>query len=265
MRVFAPGLELVIPLTITPPMSGAAIVSFTYTIYDKTEQVIQASASGTVVNGAAGSVTFNAGILANTLAVGESMGVRWVKLNITYADNSTATSDYYYGLQVGEGLVIGLNSFLTYTEAEFVAHWIPNLDGWLANEKQARITALAQAREDLCRLTYRYDPANDQTRITETPGMFSIDLREQDATELAALPADFTAALKRAQVIQANYLMSGSTTEKQREDGLMSRTVGESSEMYRPGMGPIRYPVCREAMVALSGYLEMNRWMIGRG
>lgn len=265
MNSYLPGQALSLAVSLVD-RSGAAVqaTAVSFRVLDAAGLEVQAPVPVTIATPPVSSVTLEITQAANTLVAGVTSAARAVEITVTTAAGKFIQMDYYV-LMAGDGLEVGQNTFATMTEAVAIAFDMSWMDGWHASTIDARVGALKAAREDLCRLTYRYSPEDDQTRIVHSPDLFTIDLKDYDATELATLSAGFRQALKRAQVIQADYRLAGSTTERQREDGLMSRTVGESSEMYRPGMGPIKYPVCKAAMAALSGYLEMNQWIIGRG
>lgn len=265
MKSYLPGQALNLTVALADSAGAAAsATAVSFRVLDAAGAEVQASTPVTIPVPPVSSVVLAILQATNTLGVGVTSAPRQVEITVTTAAGQFIQNEYYALVQ-GDGLIVGVNTIATMLEANFIGFDMSWLDGWHSALPEARLGALKASRDDLCRLTYRYSPEDDQTRIVHTPGLFTIDLKDYDAAELAALPADFLAALKKAQVLQADYRLAGSTTERQREDGLMSRTVGESSEMYRPGMGPIKYPVCKAAMAALSGYLEMNRWIIGRG
>lgn len=99
-----------------------------------------------------------------------------------------------------------------------------------------------------------------QDRMWDGDGIFDPEVRKVHSTrqltpELwAELQPWQREALIRAQVIEANFLLSGNTVEKQRYSGLMSHSAGESAHFYRAGR-PLELPVCRAAANALKGII----------
>jgi hypothetical protein len=83
------------------------------------------------------------------------------------------------------------------------------------------------------------------------------------AAEIEALPALFLQALRMAQIAESDSILGGDPVGELRREGLMSKTVGESSQMYRPGK-PLVMPVSDRAMRYLAGYVRRSL-VVGRG
>lgn len=65
-----------------------------------------------------------------------------------------------------------------------------------------------------------------------------------------------------AQIIQADDLLGGNPIEDQRQSGVLSKTIGESSHFFRTAK-PVDYPICQRAMKLIKGYVTF-RVRIGR-
>jgi hypothetical protein len=70
-------------------------------------------------------------------------------------------------------------------------------------------------------------------------------------------PDYFKEALNRAQIIQANFLLTPNSAADRRRDGVFSEKIGESSIMFKNGVRPLdEDTVCRPAMNVLAQFLN---------
>ena len=226
------------------------------------------SASGAVLVAQTAVPAFVAGstatitILAamNLVPAGETRTAQSIELFLTNAGGSLVQTESY-GLEKSEVLEVPTNSFQTLAGAEATAMNIPALDGWLAASSPMKVQALIEARHHLVRLRYRTE-RSDPTQSLVDPSFAASDFNLITLAEWNVLPVEFRTALQRAQVAEANYLLSGGSTRDElrqlREDGLMSMTVGESSQMFRPGK-PLKFAVCREAIDYIEKFLSWRR------
>jgi hypothetical protein len=269
MKVLAPNISAIYSATVSAPVGALVTLSaFVFEVIDQNGLVKQVSAAGTVTSAAAPfGIQMNLDAATNTLAVGETRAIRQIRVTMTFSDTSVYTATINYIVR-SDGLIVGENSFMNELEAELLATDMHDLAGWSAATSENRRTALISAYEAICRMQFIYDEDTaNQSTITwdgDTPGSES-DLDELDAAKLALLPPEFFESLKKAQLYQANYVLGGEPEQQAIESGVFSRTVGESSQMFRPGMKPIEFPVCKRAMKALHGYTTVARWRIGRG
>lgn len=67
-------------------------------------------------------------------------------------------------------------------------------------------------------------------------------------------PTVFTTALCKAQVCEANVILTGDPIGDKIRSGLFSEKVGESSMMFRSGLGPLKTVVDRKTLEYLSGF-----------
>jgi hypothetical protein len=267
MKILTPGQLGTISATVDATVdAGVTLTGVTFDVIDALGNVLQASGAGTV-GGAnfPATVSLDMGLPVTTLGAGESRAIRQARMVLTCSDGNTFDGTVDFLVRGDDALVIPTNSFGTYLELELLGFEQYGLDAYWSASKNARIAALQQARNDLCRLTYRYDPRDDQTLMADAISLFTIYLGSYTLDQFNALPARLKEAIKRAQVIQADYILGGNEVEKRRGEGVLQSTTGESGAMFRPGMAPIRYPVCKRAMDALYGFLEMNKWQIARG
>lgn len=279
MDVFVAGTDV----TLTVPLvdkSGNAMtvdaISYRITDQDGTELVALQPLASFVAGQASASILVSAA--DNTLAAGVSRAMRNIELTCTIAGNNVMVHAAYV-IEVADPLVVGVNSFMTYAQAEFVALDIPNLSGWEAASEQQRIAALIDARSHIVQLSF--SPLNSNvnwgqdslnfipegtydTNYIGNSSMFlfngNLDLLRPD--QFAALPTRFVTALRKAQLAEADAILGGDSVEKKRQDGLIQDNIGESRQMYRQGK-PLQLPVCRRALGYLSYFVTFSR-KIGR-
>jgi len=186
----------------------------------------------------------------NTVAAEGVRESRLVKLYVTNSSGSTSVIDHIYAIQLDSQIAIMTNSYQTYQEAEMIAIDIPNLDGWLSSSEAQKQAALIESFHRVGKLTFDVDGA----------GIESINT--MSVVDFSALSDHFKTSLKRAQVIEADAALGNDPISEKRQAGLMSETVGESSNMYRPGK-PLLISVSRKALNALSGYIKYGA-ILGR-
>jgi hypothetical protein len=160
-----------------------------------------------------------------------------------------------YIIETGDVLSEGVNSFQTYASSILTSLDIANLPQWGEATKGQRISALIEARRDLARLCYRY--VFDGTQTIDTSTVLVSDLTVLTPAQWIDLPADFKAALCRAQVIQANHLLGDNDVASKRSDGIISETIGESSTTYERGRQQVR-SCCQRSSREVAKYTTPN-------
>jgi len=204
----------------------------------------------------------------NALPAGQPLSVRQAVLECQIEANKVRLTAFY-ALQADETLITGVNSFMTYVQAQFVALTMPGIDGWNAAGDQERTTALMEAWRRILRLRFTdIDKYRDQsslfygfegTRDTSWIGGNGIagDLSLLTPEQYQSLPVEFMAALRNAQLSEANEIMGGSSIDQKRREGLIQDNIGESRQMFRLGK-PLDLPVSRATLRYLSGYVTYS-------
>lgn len=190
----------------------------------------------------------------NTIPVGESRALRVVELYVT-TDVGTIKLDEAYFIEADEVLVEGINSFQNYNAAIYLAYEIPKIEGWSEASKSERIAAMIAARRNIGHLRFRYVFDANQNIIDNTVGV--ADLTMATVTDWLALPKEFRDAVCRAQILEANALLGGDEYGDLRRAGLMSMTVGEAKQFFRPAKA-VERPVCNRAIKELAKYLNTS-------
>lgn len=185
--------------------------------------------------------------------------LRVVELFLTTDSGVIALSSEYI-VESTTILVSGVNSFQSYNAALMVGFETPNIEAWNEATKGARINALIAARRNIGKLYLRYVGDSEMTRIISPFDDGSIT--SLTALQFDELPDEMKDAVRRAQVIEADYLLGGDPNGDIRRAGVMSSTVGESSQFFRTAK-PYEGPVCKRVYQELSKYIvRINR--IGR-
>lgn len=212
-----------------------------------------------VATGVPVSVAYGA-YLVETPSVANQLGtlrrdIRVVEIEITNVDGVKSVRSFEYLIESADVLAEGENSFQTYPSAILASLSVSSLSAWNESSKDDRITALIDARLCFGPLRFRY--AFDDNKSVDLQSESLGNITTITPSQWHALPADFKAAVCRAQVMQADYLLSRDTRTDARAAGLLSQTIGESSETYAKGK-PIAASsvLCQRAMRELSRFLS---------
>lgn len=243
-------------VTLTIPLMDAvgeviAATAVQYRVIDQAEtELVAKTTLATFTNGDAEAIV---AIPAALNDLGSLMrGLRVVELYVTTeAGVSLITVEYV--IEASAVLAVGVNSFQTYPSAVLVGYELPNLPGWNEASKNERMNALMAAYRNFGKLRLRYihEEVDEMTRA------------KLSAVQLDALAPEYLACLRRAQVLEADFLLGGDEAGDIRRAGIMSATIGESSQFFRT-QKPIEGVVCKRAMKELSGYV-INTVSVGRG
>lgn len=173
----------------------------------------------------------------------------------------TYTQEAVFGVTTSQQLQFLVNTFQTRASALFVAQTIPNITAWLGASKDQQNIALINAFERITRLNF-YIPWPElidlQNRIAPNwvaeigPRMWPL----MTPALWAAYPQNFRDAMNKAQVADANEVLTLDPYADRRRAGLMSESIGESSMMFRAGVRPIDLPVGKKAMEYLTMFLS---------
>lgn len=152
-------------------------------------------------------------------------------------------------------LAIPGESFQTVNEAVLRSMDIPQVSNWESADYSERHKALIEAAYRIKKMRFDLDREFDAS-FPE----FDLEAGEhlfEDMTkaDFDRLPVKFLNDLFTAQILEADDILSyGNSAASKRKDGILSDTVGETSQMFRTGK-PIATEVCTRA------YQQLNRWM----
>lgn len=254
MQNYAPGTAVTVSIDLlAEDGSGLVPNSARWRVLDEADGVARDwEAFSPVPTGITISVTVPSGI--NTLDVGITSGIRTVEVEVI-DDRGTFVLSTSYLLKASTALVFGVNTFLTYGQAmllaqEFVGRFIQT---WLTEpSRDEQEAALVQAYSRVTKQPLNLEFSNDQSRIVDYP-WGTTQFEDLSPENIADFDPRLLKALKRAQLIEAAYVLSEDGVNAARNQGLMSQTVGESSQFFRPSK-PLDMGICKEAAA------ELARW-----
>lgn len=186
---------------------------------------------------------------------------RTVELFVTDDAGNTILLTSTYILEPVETLIVGLNSFQAFSQAELIAMDIPNLPAWSDASEKDKVAALVEARLQICQLRFSNIRQDGQSHLSEVVSIG--DLALVTPAQFSTLSPRFKLALCRAQVVQADAVLGGDPVELKRREGLVLETIGESKQMFRSGK-PLELPVSKRALKYLSPFVSFSQ-RIGRG
>jgi hypothetical protein len=192
-------------------------------------------------------------------------GARTVELSITTAGGTIITR-MIYGIQVAVKLQILVNSFQTFAQAEVEAALMSDLSGgYAAAAPDKKIMALSEAYRRLTRFGYfvRWprDPDAQNTiswwnvRNTMIPARFW-QFMKMDRF-LTYYPEDFRSALRKAQVSEADHILTKDPAADRRISGIVSEEIGQSKVAFRRDR-PLDLGISKRTMGYLDGYLNIR-------
>lgn len=279
MDVYFPGtsVNVVIPLV---NRSGAVmdVTSIQYHVVDEAgTEIVGMTALADFAAGSA-SATIVVPATANAIAATSIRGLRKVEL---FCVTSVGTVTLYsaYVLEQNDPLIVGVNSFQNYSQAQMTALDLPIMNGWIAATDRDRIAAMIDARAKICQLSFtllnsnlnfgqdslNFVPEGAYQTPYATAGrlfIFNGNLALLTADQYSKLPERFKAALRLAQVAECDSILDGDTVSKRREEGLMLESIGESRQMFR-STKPLDLPISKRALGYISQFVTFSK-KIGR-
>lgn len=192
----------------------------------------------------------------NTLEEETSRDIRIICLKAKTKTGAVFSLEYAYGLTIADPLQVGVNSFMTYRQAQKMAMDMPKLNNWEATSQSQRISALLEAKQRICRLAFDFG----QIHFGVNGG--SAKLEDLSVEDFEALPTKFKTALMKAQLAEANDVLEVDSIAERRRQGLILETIGEVKQMFS-SIIPAQMAVSSKAMSYLSRYLVSGK-KIGR-
>lgn len=216
----------------------------------------------------------------NTLKEETSRDIRIICLKAKTKSGAVFSLEYAYGLTIADPLTVGVNSFMTYRQAQKMAMDMPKLNNWESMSQSQRISALLEAKQRICRLAFDFGQVQlDMTKqdyvvqaagkprcvqVGEIFGVYggSVKLEDLSVEDFEALPTKFRTALMQAQLAEANDVLEVDSIAERRRQGLILETIGEVKQMFS-SIIPAQMTVSSKAMSYLSRYLASGK-KIGR-
>jgi hypothetical protein len=263
MQTFKPDTDVPVTFQLVDE-SGASLAPtlLRWRVLDSNDSVLLNWAVVTLT-GSPPSVSVTVPAINTALVVGELRGLRLVQLEVT-SPIGVVVLEQAFLIQGETSLVFGSNTFQTYAKAlllstEFVSGQLP---GWEAASRAERESALTQAysRLMLAPIWTRSDADNDdQSRLTPdlVISQYGGLLRHATLETLQNLQPRLIAALRNAQIVEANETLANDPIAAARAAGLISMTVGESSQFFSSSK-TLDLPICDRAMAYLQPWIRIR-------
>ncbi len=212
---------------------------------------------------AAGAVTATITVPAaqNTLPAGVRMGGRMLSVVVTDDQGDTHSMGVTYLLRANVFLQVPSESGQTLIQAMIMSQGMPPvlMESFRFSSDAEREAALAEAWARLSKISL--DPFRDtdvpDSALSEEILSRSFAVNEISKADWDLLPEHFRTACRRAQIIEATVLLGGDPTWENRENGLLSKSVGESSEMFR-SRPPAPSALSPKARREVAAYINSN-------
>lgn len=235
MLSFVPNSDVTLSFDMIHPDTSEVITptAATYSVYDDEGAILVAN-QVIAVTGNETELSVTVLSADNDLGVA-TVGARTVVLNVTTATGVIQLSQSYV-LELFGFLSVPAESGMTMPQAGIVRRGMAQavLETWDYAEESVRQGALREAWLRIARFPFTpwlpHETPPDTVSSDIIGGRFKVS--QLTAEDWAALPDHFKSALKRAQLIEACVILEGDPTWDRRQDGLISKTVGESSEMF---------------------------------
>lgn len=169
--------------------------------------------------------------------------LRVLEFDLTTEDGNVIPYDITYTISPRERLITGINSFQTLNQSKLLALTIPDAETFLNEPTNKVIPALIEAQLRISMLNFT---ECDLSQLK--PKDFEIKLTGK-----------FKTALRKAQIAEANSILGGGDQiENAINQGLKSKTIGETHESYLGGK-PLNLMVSKSALKYLSGFIKSNK------
>lgn len=254
--------------TVTP-------VSISANLYDETDALI-ANLGAITFDPAQPSVNITIPAASNVLQAGVIRAGRILRVAIVTAAGTLNTSTSYI-VESDTTLVFMKNTWLSLEAAEIRALDHVDFLGWAGASDSERKTALVNAFNRITMLPMKFlNPASVQNNVD--PAVLAIDtpwdiiaewyrstqnytfIDGGGWTDLTAdtfnttFPVEFQTALRNAQIIEANYILTSNPYLVKSLQGVESEKVGESSVTLRRVL--VDYGIGPQTLRALAGFLN---------
>ena len=247
MNIYEPDLDISVTLPFVDYEGNTVVpTALDYRVVDESDNLVVPLTNIPTFTASEGQYEITVDAADNALAAGVIRGFRKVELRIVVgADQYWIRQSYI--IESVNPLEVLTNSFQTYDEALLNVRDLASMEGWDAAEESHRVSAMIQAFDYMHAFSYQMNYTDDSY---ETKG-----IDELDATDWTNLTAKQKNDFRRAQLVQANYLLGGNPIEQDIADGLQSSTIGEVSQFYRPRPS-LSLPLCRDALKFVGRYVD---------
>lgn len=202
---------------------------------------------------------------ATTLAEGERRKMLTVELEVQGENQERFKFTESIVIQKSSQLEVPTDSFMTVNEAVMVSMDIYGLDNWEAAETEDRRRALIEATHRLKQLRYKLftDEPFDHVEFEAIADIIPYGFEDMTKAQFDDLPPRFLRDVKLALVVEANEVLGVESAQEKRRSGVLSDTVGETSQMFRSGR-PMDTIIGNRAMSHVKRWVD-TAWRVRRG
>ncbi|WJW83864.1 hypothetical protein QU516_17135 (plasmid) [Moellerella wisconsensis] len=239
------------PADITVTFDALDVVSATYSVYDGEGSELAKDVKINIKSGDL-SASFSVSESLNTLNDSDK-DMRIVTVKTKTATGMVAEFDHYYAVMASLNLIVPKQSFIPLMKAKLAAMDMYDADDFLLLSDHTQRQALIEATSKIKAMSFslkriykisdtEYDRPQNILTTNTLPFYLAGDFRRNiiDFTELtdeqfASLPEYFLNDLAQACMIEAVSIIKTNGAADAREEGLLSESIGETTNMYRTG------------------------------
>lgn len=258
MKTFSAGNIARVPIDLVT-RDGEAIVpvSASFKVYDDTG--VELGSEAIAVTGNECEIVVVVPGADNVIDAAALNGARTVVLTVVSADGQFDLSETYL-LERPGFLAVPEMSAMTVQQSVMLSATMRQVvtEVWAHTDDHDRRAALMEAWSRISKFSFRpWRSTDDAAAAPDRLLNSQFRTNELSLADWQALPEHFKTALKRAQFIEACVILEGDPTWDRRVDGLISKTVGESSEMFS-GKKPLISSISPKALRELKGYMRRS-------
>lgn len=253
--------------------------SATYTIYNARNEEVVTDVPLVVTQGDL-SVAFRVPGASNVLDPNDRRDMRRVDVTVATTSGLHVTHSKTWILIASFELSTPAESFLPLLEAKLAAIDLLGSEAFLMSDDGRRRQALIEATSRIRALPFSwrkvngddydgYDRPQNELNVATSPwgraGQYRFDrIIFDDMTEedYEALPEAFLTALRQACLVEAIAILKGDDVAAARDEGLLSESIGETTNMYRTGR-TAQQAITRKSWRLLARYTD-NRVFLRR-
>jgi hypothetical protein len=246
MQNYAPGNAIVVTFQLRNEASEVITpTALRRRVLDEEQMVLQDWLSAVVSDLSEDEVSFTIDAALTHLMAGANAGVRTIELEVTTDAGKLVLTESVL-IQATTSLMPGLNSFVTYSRALMVSQGFTTtaMNGWNNTlQRDERERALQQAFRSIMQLPVRVK---------------GVHVRDMLPEQFALVAPALIDALRNAQVLEASAALEADPVMTARRNGLISMTVGESSQFFGESKQLNNSLLSTEAFAIISRWLDYS-------
>lgn len=267
------------PVNVEITLDVLDAVSATWCIYDAAGSLVVDGMPLAITQGDL-SVAFQVPGEYNTLPADAPRDLRRVEVTVETVGGLRVAYDQSWVLIASYELDVPGQSFISLLDAKLAAIDLIGCESFLMTNDGARRQALIEATSRIKALPFSwrkvlgvdyddYDRPQNQLNVVDIPwgkaGQYRhdrVDFSSMTEEEFTELPEAFLQALSQACLTEAVSIVKGDDVAAARDEGLLSESIGETTNMYRTGR-TAQQAISRKSWRILAEYTD-NRMFVRR-